>query len=302
MGALNRETALRIAMTLLDTIKRLRKFNKKFALNTAQSIALYQIADDWTLQSILGGPLYKDEWTFIRMLADRSPFSYELEEGFLQEVSEMEFRTRPGKVLSSALAWATLLDSAVVSFDAQPDWSKAWTDTAFSILEDDGSLSELEGKVRNTSQAAHADEHVEWLKRLGLSDISPASQVWVERAERFPGLRFLQRTEKDLATLEGSGAPFLQALSALEALSNDVANWKPEAPWPDFSTKASPESETRQKLCWVNDEATGKDELCEWHTRFTGGLAGRVHFRVDGASHVIVVAYIGAKLRRCIPG
>lgn len=298
VGVVNRAQAEQTAMTLLDTLKSLRKINKKFALNTAKPIAQYQIADNWTLQSILGGIAFREEWDFIRTLNDRSPFAVGLEDGLLQEVNDMEFRTRPGQVLSSALAWAALMDSATVSFNAHPDWSQAWVDTGYCVLEDDGELREDETRVKNASQIAHAEAHVDWLKLLGFSLVPTALQVWSERVDRFPGLRFLPRIEKDLLALEGSGIPFLQAISALESLAHDVAQWKAESPRPDFSTRASAEFEQRKKLCWANDDVTGRLELFDWHTRFTGGLAGRVHFRVDSTNRSIVVAYVGGKLMR----
>lgn len=285
-------------MTLLDTLKRLRKINKRFALNTARPIAQYQISDDWTLQSILGGKPFKEEWDFLRALSDRSPFTTGLEEGLMQEVAGMDFRTRPAGTPSAALAWATLLDSATVGFAAHADWSRAWVDTAYAALDDTGDLDEAEGRVRNASQAAHADEHVDWLKLLGLTAAPTAAQIWKEKADRFPGVRFLPRTEGDLKVLAGSGAPFLRAISALESLAKVVADWAPEKPWPDFSTKATTESDQRMKFCSADDDVTGKAESFNWHTRFTGGLAGRVHFRVDGTSRSIVVAYVGAKLTR----
>lgn len=300
-GAVDRAQAERTAMTLLDTLKSLRKINKKFALNTAKPLAQYQIADDWTLQSILGGASYKEEWDFIRNLIGRSPFATGLEEGLLEKVKSMEFKTRPGQALSSALAWASLMDSATVSFHAHADWSQAWVATDYFILEDDGGLREDQALVRNASQVAHAESHKDWLKLLGFAVAPTALQVWNERADRFPGLRFLQRMEKNFVALEGSGLPFLQAISALESLSKDVARWKPANPWPDFSTKTSPEAEHRKTLCWANDDATGVRELFDWHTRFTGGLEGRVHFRVDSKSRSIVVAYVGGKLLREIP-
>lgn len=302
VGSIDRARAEQTAMTLIATLRRLRKINSRIALNTARPIAQYQIADDWTLQAVLGGNAFKEEWDFVRALSDRSPFSVGLKEGMSEEIDDMELRTRPGQVPSSALAWATLLDSATVSFDAHPDWSQGWVETAYRTLDDDGSLLEGEGRIKNASLVAHADEHVDWLKLLGLAAAPTAAQIWSEKGDRFPNLRFLPRTEKDLTALEGSGAPFLQAVASLEALEKDAVGWKKDNPWPEFSTKATGESEQRQKLCWVHDDATKKEELFDWHTRFTGGLAGRVHFRVDAANRVIVIAYIGGKLTRKISG
>jgi|GEM_PF-3443533 len=302
IGTIDRERAEQTALTLLATLRRLRRINSRIALNTARPIAQYQIADNWTLQAVIGGCTFKEEWDFIRGLSDRSPFSAGLKDGLSQEIDDMEFRTRAGQVPSSALAWAALLESATVSFDAHSDWSVELVETSYCVLDDDGSLHEACGHTKNASQAAHADAHADWLKLLGLAAIPTAAQIWSEKGDRFPGLRFLPRMEKDLFALEGSGVPFLRAVASLEALAKDVANWKKDCPWPDFSTRASPESAPRQGLCFVHDDATGKEELFDWHTRFTGGLAGRVHFRVDAAGRSIVVAYIGGKLTRKISG
>ena len=302
IGPINRECAEKTAMTLLSTLKRLRKINSRIALNTARPIAQHQIGDDWTLQAVLGGNSFREEWDFIRALSDRSPFSAGLQTEISQEIDDMEFRTHPGQIASSALAWATLLDSATVSFNAHPDWSQAWVETTYRTLEDDGNLVDEEGRVKNTSRAEHADEHEDWLKQLGFAEVPTAEQVWSEKGARFPTLRFLPRTERDLKILETSGAPFLQAMESLKSLEKDAIGWKEGNAWPEFSTKASGESEQRRELCWVHDDATGKEELFDWHVRFTGGFAGRVHFRVDATNRIIVVAYIGLKLKRKIPG
>lgn len=302
VGTIDRARAEQTARTLLATLRRLRRINSRIALNTARPIAQYQIADDWTLQAVLGGKAFKEEWDFVRGLSDRSPFSSGLKDGMWQEIEDMEFRTRPGQVPSSALAWATLLESATVSFDAHPDWSQGWVETSYRTLDDVGNLLEADSRIKNASQAAHADEHIDWLKLLGLAVEPTAAEVWSERVVRFPGLRFLPRVEKDLATLGGSGAPFRQAVEALLALTKDVADWKVDSLWPSFSLKATPEHEQRRKLCWVLDDLPNSDELFDWHIRFNGVFPGRIHFRVDPASRLIVVAYVGGKLTRKISG
>ena len=302
IGPIDLKRAEQTAMRLIATLRRLRKINSRIALNTARPIAQYQITDNWTLQKVRGGSAFKEAWDFVRALSDRSPFSVGLADGMSEEINGMDCRTRPGLVQSSALAWANLLDSATVSFDAHPDWSQGWVEMSFRTLDDAGNLLETDGRVRNASQADHADEHIDWLKLLGLAAVATAAQVWSEKGARFPGLRFLARVEKDLTALEGSGVPFLQAVASLEALAKDSADWKNDRPWPEFSTKASGESAQRQKLCCVHDDATGKEELFDWHTRFTGGFAGRIHFRVDATSRLIVVAYLGGKLIRKISG
>ncbi len=303
VGTVDRGRAEQIAMTLLATLKRLRRINNRIALNTLRPIAQYQISDDWTLQAVLGGAAFKEEWDFVRGLSDRSPFSAGLEERMLQEIGGMEFRTRPGQVSSRALAWAARMDTATVGFAAHPDWAQAWVEATYVELDDDGNLCEAEVRVKNASQVAHADTHAHWLTGLGLSADPTAAQVWDERGNRFPGLRFLPRVRNDLVALEGSGGPFLQALAALKKLASYVASWKNDSPWPDFPEGVTPEASRRKNLCRVHDDMTGAMEPFDWHIYcVAGGWPGRVHFRVDGAGRSIVVAYIGRKLTQAIAG
>lgn len=303
IDTIDRASAEHTARTLISTLRHLRNINNKIALNTARRIADYEIANGWTLQAVLRGNTFREEWDFIRELSARSPFSKGQEVLLSQAIDNMEVRTRPGEVLSSALAWAILLDSATVSFAAHPDWSRGWVEISCKELDGDAEIVESTDSVRNASQPAHANEHADWLRSLGLSDVSTAAQLWSERGDHFKGLRFLPRVERDLSNLEGSGAVFLQAVNSLQALSQDAMDWeKNKEQWPSFSRHASPESDTRRELCWVHDDATGNRELFDWHTRFTGQFAGRVHFRVDAKNRVIVVAYVGAKLTRKISG
>jgi len=299
-GAVDRNHAQQIAKTLIDTLRAIKKVNQKIALNTAHPIKQCQLAEGWTLQAILGGAGYKEEWEFIRHLNDRVPFSASLEEKMQLKIDSMECQSCPGGVLSAALAWAIVQNSATVSFDAHADWSRAWVAASYCTLDDLGNLHEQTTCVRNFSQPTHVQEHIEWLSALGLGNMPTAAQAWIERAIRFPGLRFLSRVEDDLTLLSSSGAPFFQALKTLSALSKDVTTWNENSAWPLFSQRASPESEGRQNLCWAYDERTGTRECFEWHVRFTGNFPGRIHFRVDEKDRSIIIAYVGRKLTQNI--
>ena len=126
--------------------------NKLFALNLSRPIAQYQIAENWTLQAILAGAAFKDEWDFIRLLNDRSPFSAGFADVLAQEVRDLEFRTVQSRVPSSALGWAMMVDTATISFDAHPDWAQAWVDIECISLNDDGEISVEQRPVRNAKE------------------------------------------------------------------------------------------------------------------------------------------------------
>lgn len=300
-GQTSKERAVELALNLLATLQNIRKLNKRFALNVAVPIHQYEVADGWNLQSVLGGVNYKEEWDFIRMLNDRSPFSANMEKDLLVEIESLECKTKDTQLQSTALAWASLLESATVSFDSQTDWTNPWISITTSILEDDGTLIESDDSVRNASKIEHVELHSEWLKALGQTETCSVEQLWNERTDRFPNLRFLNRVKGDLEKLQTTGSPYNRAIMALTTLNSDVAMWTSEA-WPNFSIKTTPESEQRRTLCHITDDVTGRTENFEWHTRFTGSIAGRIHFRVDQATHNFVIGYIGAKLTRSIQG
>jgi hypothetical protein len=301
VGSMDRSSATESAKDLISVLKRLRKVNKNFSLNTERHIAHYRVSDEWTLGSLLGGIEFKEEWEFIRALSSQSPLGYGLDH-LSDEINGLEFKTKSSGIPSLSLAWATVMDTAIVSFDSHSDWSEPFVEAAYLELDDDCNVQSHETFVRNACKIAHVLTHSEWFSQLLGTPTEDPSELWKEREARFPSIRFLPRVENDLSKLSTYGAPFRQALQALATLSNDAQKWPEGAASPSFSTKATPEGETGKRRCWVFDDRTGNKELFDWHIRFTGSIAGRIHFRIDGANREIVVAYMGAKLSEKITG
>jgi hypothetical protein len=292
---ISHDDARQTAKQLVSTLRQARKINAKLALNSEASLRHCKVSPNWTLNAALGGAAYREEWEFIKILADRSPLSSGLEE-WLHLADTREAKTQSG-VQSLALAWASLLETGTVSFFAQSDWKQAWLEAQCLSLDDDGEMHASIERIRNASEAVHVNEHETWLRTLGYEQLPSANGLWNEREHRFPGLRFLPRVSNDLAKLATSGAPYKQALDTLNVLSNDALGWKcAQISAPNFSIKVTPEHEQRREFCMVHDDCTGNVQCFDIHARFTGGIPGRVHFRVDGAERVFVVAYIGFKL------
>jgi hypothetical protein len=227
-------------------------------------------------------------------LADRSPLSSGFEE-WLDKAAGLEACTQAG-LSSQALMWAYMLQTATVSFGGHADWEEGWVKAQCTELDDDGEPSSFEAQVRNASSPRHVDEHSVWIRQLGLEAVPGAAQLWGERADRFGDLRFLPRVADDLARLESSGAPYVQAVSTLTCLNADAGNWQDKSIWPLFSTKVTPEAERRKKFCYSTDDLSQSEELFDQHARFTGGVSGRIHFRVSHREGKLVVAYVGSKL------
>ncbi|WP_187505701.1 hypothetical protein [Pantoea agglomerans] len=300
IGNLDEEAARKLSLSMIDSLKRIKKRNNKISVNLNVPIGQYPVSDNWALQNILVGNGYREEWDFIRLLNSRSPISSEIENIIIEQLEDKEFRTVNGNKKSVALAYASLLDSATVSYDIIPDWSGPTVDVICDTLEDDGEISSLNYSVKNVSTSDHVTIHEEWLRTLGLVESPSVDDFWNERNERFPMLRFLQRTKKDLSDLYGASIPYTQAINAISTLSQDSQKWERDKAWPDFSIHATNESETRRKLCWLRDEEDGENKCFGWHVRFTGSFAGRIHFFVDSKNREIVIGYIGIKLSKSI--
>ncbi|EEU9489844.1 hypothetical protein HJV06_002435 [Escherichia coli] len=300
IGDLDKAAAEKLALSMISLLRKIKKKNNKISINLNVPIGQYPISDNWVLQNILGGNGYREEWDFIRTLNSRSPISSEIEELIVQQLDDKDFRTANGNKKSIALAYASLLDSATISYELASDWSESMVNVICDTLEDDGEISSLNYSVKNISLPDHVITHEEWLKSLGLVDNPSVEDFWNERNDRFPMLRFLERTKKDLLDLYGASVPYTQAINAILSLSQDCENWDSDKAWPDFSMYATNESETRRKLCWLKDDADGENKCFGWHVRFTGSFAGRIHFFVDPKSRKIIIGYIGKKLSKSI--
>ena len=96
----------------------------------------------------------------------------------------------------------------------------------------------------------------------------------------------------------GPGSPALsQVADKLRQLEDAVSTWNPEtAPFPDWPTHVTPESERRKRLCWFVD-GDGEVHCYDLHARFTPG-AGRIHFRLapERTTGRIIVAHVGPKI------
>jgi hypothetical protein len=292
----HRDIATDTAKQLIKTLRQAKRANAKISLNTSVRLADCQVTPTQTLSLLLAGrPEYKEEWIFLKGLATKSPLSRGLE-AWLAEADWLETKSSNGNKPSDALKWAILLNTGTVSFYVQPEWQNAWIEANCFSVSEAGVGSSFERKVRNISTSDHLQEHQDWLKNLGFGQIATAKQFWDERESRFEGLRFLVRTKEDMEKLEKSGAPFIQALNILVLLSADALNWNGQG-LPNFSMKeADGEHDRRRNLSKFIDESTGTEEEFDRHVYFTGGIAGRIHFRLSPNEKKIVVAYVGVKL------
>lgn len=298
-STVDREVALAAALNLVQVIRALRKSNSRLSLNGRTALRDCQITPDLTLQAVLAGRMYQTEWEFLRSLADRSPISAGLEV-LLARAAESEFKTPCGRS-SEALTWAYLIDTGVVSLDCHETWRASWITGQLTSLIEDGQLFSSEHRVRNASSVEHVREHANWLEALGVDPLPKGQALWESRHTRFRGLRFLERTRKQLLDLSVSGAPYKQAIDALASLSRDSVEWGGVGEIAYRTLVADGEHEQRRDFSSFTDDVDGQTKYFNAHAYFwlgkaSGKPAGRIYFRVDVAAKELVVGHVGIKL------
>lgn len=286
--------ALQTAKQLIQALKHTRRANNKISLNSGIHLGDCELAPGQALRVVLGGRQHLEEWTFLRELATRSPLSCGLDE-WIASAELADAKSSSGQS-STALTWATLLETGTISFHVQPDWLRPWIATKCITLDDNCIEHVCQQNIRNISSPEHVEVHKDWLEVLGRDQVPDSRQLWMERETQFPGLRFLARVESQLYELASSGAPYRQAMNCLNALSHDAIAWGGEG-FPTFSVKvADGEHDQRRSLSKFNDEVHGSKLEFDRHAYFTGGIAGRIHFRLAAVEKKFVVGHVGFKL------
>ncbi|MET9657136.1 hypothetical protein [Streptomyces sp. NPDC006510] len=207
----------------------------------------------------------------------------------------LEYRHEGEEAL--ALGAAHFMDGIAVSLPVAHEWQTSAVGLERSELVelDDGSL-EFEHDsvdVRHISAPPHVDEHLGWIRESSLARAATGHQIWERKADLYPSLQFLPRTEAQLCDLDPRWV--VPVRRCLERLDAATAAWDPvTTAEPEWQTRVTPEGETRKRVCRFEDD--GQWETFHLHARFTPG-AGRIHFRLIGEEGKIRIAHVGGKIR-----
>ncbi|MFE3180115.1 hypothetical protein ACFXKR_04320 [Streptomyces violascens] len=254
-----------------------------------------EIAEGYTIGDwFLDDPKNRDRWRRLRALQNRSPVKsvYPAPDAD----GHLEYRHKGEKALG--LGAAHFMDGIAVSLAVAPEWTPASVTVERSELVelDDGAL-EFEQDlvdVRHISAKTHVDDHLDWIRKSRLARAGSGRQIWERRADLYPHLQFLPRTEGHLTDLDPRW--IVPVRGCLERLDAAVALWDPATRHePEWQTKVTPESQTRREACRFTD-LDGERRLFELHARFTPGM-GRIYFRLVPEERAIRLAHIGSKIR-----
>ncbi|MFC9846245.1 hypothetical protein ACFWFF_04465 [Streptomyces sp. NPDC060223] len=254
-----------------------------------------EIAEGYPIGKWIGShPKNHARWQRLRALQNRSP----VRSVYPTPDADGGLEYRHGGETVLGLGAAHFMDGIAVSLPVASEWQtpRVGLDRGELVELDDGSLEFESGTVdvRHVSAVLHVDEHRSWIRESSLARAVTGRQIWEGRADLYPHLQFLPRTEGQFSSLDpGWVVPVRRCMERLEAA---VAIWEPEArPEPEWQTRVTPESQTRRQVCWFSD-LDGELRLFELHARFTPGM-GRIHFRLVPEERAIRLAHIGSKIR-----
>jgi hypothetical protein len=288
-GAVNVEAAEAVVLGLAKTLQSLRRIQSSAALHSSVPLASIPLGDDRWLGTVMAKGGSRDEWRLLRGFENRAPFRVDLGEAFGLEAEYFH-----DDVLAEGLGLSHIVGTLGVSFANEP-WLVPTMQLHRISLDEDGEFDKQVVHINHAATPAHIAGHDEWLRRTPAEQVRDGDELWARRAEIFPHLLFLSRTE---AHLRGFKAGEIRLASARHALMDReiaAARWNTkDATMPTFLTKTTPEKEQRSKLFYFND-LSGVERCFDWHSRYTPG-AGRVHFWCDRASGRLTIAHVGEKV------
>jgi hypothetical protein len=277
---------------LVATLRAVRKHRGDVALVSEEpwSGLLSRLAPSWRADS-----RNRDKVRFLLALQQKAPFAKVLS-GIDDSAVDYTWQGRS----AAGLGAAHLVEGLAVSLALDPKWDLPQVEVDRCTLQetDDGDAVMVEDVVQvcHAFGPMHVGVHRGWICTTGLRDVSTGAQLWAERSDFFPDVRFLPRVEEQLTGLTIVSLPVVKGL--LAGFQAAIVSWRTvggTGPEPDWLTHVVPEHEQRRKLCWFDDPVTGTLDLFDQHTRFPP-RPGRLHFRWDAATEKVIVAHIGRKL------
>ena len=225
-------------ITLLRALKRIRP---ELELHSSVPISAISLGGAHTLASIGADADTRDEWRFIRAL-DNKAFDLNREVAALGV--EYEYKGQ----LSTGLGLAHLFDSLAISFPF-PEWDLSSIEILRRELQEDEDFSELFVSVRHVSTLSNLDILREWCATIPIEHAKDGEELWANKENNFPSLRFLDRTEAQIRGLR-AGSPELHAICIrLWQLEDAAKHWDPRAcPLPTFASCVTPEHIRRRNL------------------------------------------------------
>lgn len=271
---------------LIKLLREIKKVRSGLELHSIQPLVSINMGNHRTLSSLRTDGSTREEWQFLRGLENRA---FDLS-GELHDLT-IDYEHKGAECVGLGLAHA--IDALAVSFEGA-DWSESSLELVCRELANDGELSESLVCVRHAATEENLADLLEWLRRIPLKNYASGEEMWEGRAEAFPSLLFLPRTQQQLASLKNGSESLSPVNLRLWQLECAAKNWEQDRGLPSFLSKVTPEHEQRKNLCQFESIASGM-QYFDLHARYTPG-AGRIHIWCNPENHTIEIAHIGHKL------
>lgn len=247
--------------------------------------------------------------SYLRMLNDKSLVDEDMKSVLINRLETLEpedeledkhmtFSMKYEDKNCKGLGWASIELENTIALSLHPKiWERSFYDLAITRLNDDAEKYEVNTTTRNITTKGHIETHRDFLSSI--RSIPRNGKILANTlAESFPNLVFSKPAVIQIKEIKSEDTT-IQVYFRLQDLQRAAAIYNEHCSPQDFTTKASPESDTRERL--YSSQLTAQFEgnksyLCSWHLRFTPG-AGRIHFYHEPTEKKIYVGYIGAKIQ-----
>ncbi|MEG4854305.1 hypothetical protein QUB10_25885 [Microcoleus sp. B5-D4] len=242
----------------------------------------------------------KDERTFLRTLATKTPLSVDIPDIEIKiKVEDPGCELSLQGIQSESFKVAYYLETLVISLHSELLWNASRINLDLIQIDENGELIKESVEVLHASQKNHVLEHANWIQKRQQTGVADGLELWNRRAELFSSLEFCDRVRQQIESLVDPKM-LRQVVRKLFELDELSKNWTDGALNLDnLPSKASPESESRLKEFreQLNIQCLdGKKRIFSLHVRMTYKV-WRLHFCTELGPGKIIIGYIGPKIK-----
>lgn len=296
-----KEDGKQIMNSFLDTCFNVKKIIHNDSILLDQDYRSFELAQGYRIEQWRNDPTVdvEDKRRF-RALLNKSGI-YNSEEFEKERESDFRAEFLHREYTSKGCLLAYEMDGVAVSFLSNEYWKCSEIEGDYLELSDEGELEQCKVKIPNVSFQENIQSfkgyYEQKCKDWRYTDIISGQDILRCIKTMFPNLVFcenaIQGCKKDIGVSEAGQVykRLLELQRAAEAMENKFDK--------ELLTKATPESGAILERFSVEHTfllPDGYTQVFSWHTRFTGGYAGRIFFHPVPEKKIIYVGHIGHKL------
>ncbi|MEP6518200.1 hypothetical protein [Microcoleus vaginatus] len=242
----------------------------------------------------------KDERTFLRTLATKTPLSVDIPDIEIKiKVEDPGCELSLQGIQSESFKVAYYFETLVISLHSELLWNASRINLDLIQIDENGELIEESVEVLHASQKNHVLEHADWIQKRLQPDRLNGMELWNRRDELFPSLQFCNAGTKQLRRLRTGEKKLELVLEVLSVLDKCAKNWQAGY----FSLEGYPFEESAESQPTLNQywrERTfvcpdGEERLFERHVKLKE-CNWRIHFFPEVKTTKLIIGYVGIHL------